>query len=254
MRIILSPAKKMNVDTDSFPYRNLPEFLTSTEELRRKMQGMSDEELKKLWKCNDQIAQLKVRRLRDMDLYNGLTPAVLAYEGIQYQYMAPGVFTDGEYEYIQEHLRILSGFYGVLKPFDGVTPYRLEMQAKLKIGKCKDLYAYWADRLAKALFAETDCVLNLASKEYSICISKYLPDSVRFVTCVFGEEKDGKVIEKGTLCKMARGEMVRFMAQHQIQAPEQICCFDRLNYRFDEAHSDENTYVFLRKGEKNTHD
>ena len=254
MRIIISPAKKMNVDTDSFPYRDLPEFLTSTEELCRKMQSMSYEELKKLWKCNDQIAQLNVRRLGDMDLRKGLTPALLAYEGIQYQYMAPGVFTDGEYAYIQEHLRILSGFYGILKPFDGVTPYRLEMQAKLKIGQCKDLYAYWGDRLAKALLAETDCILNLASKEYSICISKYLPASVRFITCVFGEEKSGKVIEKGTMCKIARGEMVRFMAQNQIQTPEQIRSFDRLNYRFDGVRSDESTYVFLRKGEKDACD
>lgn len=254
MRIIISPAKKMNVDTDSFPYQGLPEFLTSTEELRRKMQSMSYEELKKLWKCNDQIAQLNVRRLGDMDLRKGLTPALLAYEGIQYQYMAPGVFTDGEYAYIQEHLRILSGFYGVLKPFDGVTPYRLEMQAKLNIGQYKDLYAYWGDRLAKALFAETGCILNLASKEYSICISKYLPAPVRFITCVFGEEKNGKVIEKGTMCKMARGEMVRFMAQNQIQTPEQIRSFDRLNYRFDGVRSDESTYVFLRKGEIGTYD
>ena len=254
MRIIISPAKKMHVDTDSFPYLDLPEFLTSTEELCRKMQSMSYEELKKLWKCNDQIAQLNVRRLGDMDLRKGLTPAVLAYEGIQYQYMAPGVFTDGAYAYIQEHLRILSGFYGVLKPFDGVTPYRLEMQAKLKIGQCKDLYAYWGDRLARALFAETDCILNLASKEYSICISKYLPAPIRFITCVFGEEKNGKVIEKGTMCKMARGEMVRFMAQNQIQTPEQIRSFDRLNYRFDGVRSDESTYVFLRKGEIDTYD
>ena len=254
MRIIISPAKKMNVDTDSFPYRDLPEFLTSTEELCRKMQSMSYEELKKLWKCNDQIAQLNVRRLGDMDLRKGLTPAVLAYEGIQYQYMAPGVFTDGAFAYIQEHLRILSGFYGILKPFDGVTPYRLEMQAKLKIGQCKDLYAYWGDRLAKALLAETDCILNLASKEYSICISKYLPASVRFITCVFGEEKSGKVIEKGTMCKMARGEMVRFMAQNQIQTPEQVRSFDRLNYWFDGVRSDESTYVFLRKGEKDACD
>lgn len=254
MRIIISPAKKMNVDTDSFPYQGLPEFLTSTEELRRKMQSMSYEELKKLWKCNDQIAQLNVRRLGDMDLRKGLTPALLAYEGIQYQYMAPGVFTDGAYAYIQEHLRILSGFYGVLKPFDGVTPYRLEMQAKLNIGQYKDLYAYWGDRLAKALFAETGCILNLASKEYSICISKYLPAPVRFITCVFGEEKNGKVIEKGTMCKMARGEMVRFMAQNQIQTPEQIRSFDRLNYRFDGVRSDESTYVFLRKGEIDTYD
>ncbi len=246
MRIIISPAKKMNVDTDSLSYRDLPVFMPNTEEICGQLQSMSYEELKKLWKCNDQIAEQNVRRLQDMDLHNLLTPAVLAYEGIQYQYMAPGVFTDQEYAYIQERLRILSGFYGILRPFDGVTPYRLEMQAKLKLGECKDLYTYWGDRLAKMLFAETDCILNLASKEYSICVSKYLPDSIRFITCVFGEEKGGKVIEKGTMCKMARGEMVRFMAQNQVSDPDQVKSFNRLNYRFDEFRSDDNTYIFLR--------
>ena len=138
MRIIISPAKKMKVDTDCFPYRDLPKFLTNTEEICGQLQSMSYEELKKLWKCNDQIAELNVRRLRDMDLLGPLTPAVLAYEGIQYQYMAPSVFMDQEYAYIQEHLRILSGFYGILRPFDGVTPYRLEMQAKLKNMRLSD--------------------------------------------------------------------------------------------------------------------
>lgn len=246
MKIIISPAKKMNVDTDSLPWCDLPVFLPRTEELCRKLQSMSYDELKKLWKCSDQIAEQNVRRLRDMDLHSRLTPAVLAYEGIQYQYMAPGVFTDQEFSYIQEHLRILSGFYGILRPFDGVTPYRLEMQAKLKMGACKDLYAYWGDSLAKALCSETNCILNLASKEYSVCVSNYLPDSVRLITCVFGEETGGKVMEKGTMCKMARGEMVRYMAQRQIVDPEQIRSFDRLYYHFDGSRSDENTYVFLR--------
>lgn len=246
MKLIISPAKKMKVDTESFPYRDLPMFLPNTEEICRRLQGMPYDELKTLWRCNDQIAQLNVRRLQEMDLHRRLTPAVLAYEGIQYQYMAPGVFTDQEYAYIQEHLRILSGFYGILRPFDGVTPYRLEMQAMLKIGEYGNLYDYWGDRLAKALCEETDCILNLASKEYSICVSKYLSNSVRFVTCVFAEEKCGKPIEKGTMCKMARGEMVRYLAERQITNPEQVKSFKRLNYRFDEFRSDENTYIFIR--------
>ena len=245
MRIIISPAKKMKVDTDSFLCRDLPKFLSDTEEICRKLQEMSYDDLKKLWKCNDKIAEQNVRRLQSMDLHNCLTPALLAYEGIQYQYMAPGVFTDQEYTYIQEHLRILSGFYGILRPFDGVTPYRLEMQAKLEIGKCKDLYAFWGDRLAQTLLGETDCLLNLASKEYSVCVSKYLPNTVRFITCIFGEEQGGKVIEKGTMCKMARGEMVRYMAQNEVSAPEQIKSFSRLNYRFDESRSDDTHYIFL---------
>ncbi len=250
MRIIISPAKKMNVDTDSLSWRDLPAFLPKTEQLAKTLQGMNYEELKKLWKCNDSIAAVNVERLSNMNLHTRLTPAVLAYEGIQYRYMAPGVFTDREYDYIQEHLRILSGFYGVLKPFDGVTPYRLEMQAKLKVCEAKDLYKYWNDDIAEHLFLGTDCIINLASKEYSICVSKYLRPSIRFITCVFGEEKDGKIIEKGTMCKMARGEMVRYMAEHQITNPENIRAFDRLDYDFDPVRSDEDTYVFVKRGKK----
>ena len=246
MRIIISPAKKMNVDTDSLPWRDLPAFLPRTQELCGTLKAMSYEELKKLWKCNDSIAELNWNRLQQMDLHSQLTPAVLAYEGIQYQYMAPGVFSDREFEYIQQHLRILSGFYGVLKPFDGVTPYRLEMQAKLRIGEQKDLYDYWGGILAESLFSETDCIVNLSSKEYSVCVSRYLPVNVRFITCVFGEEKNGKVIEKGTMCKMARGEMVRYMAKNQIIDPEKIKDFERLDYRFDKCRSNDKEFVFIR--------
>lgn len=246
MRIIISPAKKMNLDTDSMPWRNLPVFLSKTEQLCKILQGMSYEELKKLWKCNDSIAELNKKRLQNMQLHTSLTPAILAYEGIQYQYMAPGVFTVQEFDYIQEHLRILSGFYGILNPFDGVTPYRLEMQAKLKTKEHKDLYGFWGNKLAQTLLDETDCIVNLASKEYSICISQYLPKNFPFITCIFGERKDGKVIEKGTMCKMARGEMVRYMAENQIADYEKIKSFDRLGYQFDETCSDDQKFVFIR--------
>ena len=239
----------MKIDTESLPWRDLPVFLPKTEGIVQVLQGMGYDELKKLWKCNDAIAAVNAERLSDMDLHTRLTPAVLAYEGIQYQYMAPGVFTDQELDYVQEHLRILSGFYGVLKPFDGVRPYRLEMQAKLKVCKAKDLYAYWNNSVAEYLLGETNCIINLASKEYSSCVSKYLPEHVRFITCVFGEEKGGRVIEKGTMCKMARGEMVRFLAENRVEDPEEIKAFDRLEYRFDASRSDENTFVFLRNGD-----
>lgn len=246
MRIIISPAKKMNVDTDSLPWKDLPVFLTQTEELYDRLRSMSPAELKKLWGCNEQIAALNVERLVHMDLRTSLTPAILAYEGIQYQHMAPGVFSAEELSYIQEHLRILSGFYGLLRPFDGVTPYRLEMQAKLSMGEARDLYAYWSDAIALRLLSETDCILNLASKEYSLCVSRYVPDGVRFITCVFGEEKNGKVIEKGTMCKMARGEMVRYMAENAIRTPEEVKGFHRMNYRYCDERSTEDCYVFLR--------
>ena len=247
MRIIISPAKKMKIDTDSFPCRDLPAFLSGTEQILSRLRGMSPAQLKALWKCNDQIAQLNVQRLRDMDLRSNLTPAIIAYEGIQYRYMAPGVFTDRELSYVQEHLRILSGFYGILRPFDGVTPYRLEMQAKLPVGNAKDLYAFWGDSLARQLFGETNCIINLASREYSRCVTDHLTRDVVFITCAFCERKDGKLVEKGTLCKMARGEMVRYMAQNQITQPEGLKAFDRLGYRFSPADSDAKTYTFIKE-------
>ena len=244
MRIIISPAKKMNVDTDSFAVQALPHFLADAERLKAAMQAMSDGELQALWKCNDAIAKLNVERLRDMDLRRTLTPAILAYEGIQYRYMAPGVMETGQLEYLQEHLRILSGFYGLLRPFDGVTPYRLEMQAKLPVGGVGGLYAFWGGRLGARLAAETDCVLNLASREYSRAVEPHLPSEVRFLTCTFGEWKDGKIVEKGTVCKMARGQMVRWLVEHNIENPEDIREFSDLDYRFEPELSGRDHFIF----------
>ena len=246
MTIILAPAKKMRVDTDSFAVRGLPQFLDRTEALLTALRTMTPDELQRLWRCNDAIAALNVERLADMDLRRNLTPALFAYEGIAYQYMAPGVFTDRQLEYVAAHLRILSGFYGVLRPFDGVTPYRLEMGAKLAVGNYRDLYEFWGGALAENLCAESKLIINLASKEYSQAVEKHLPPDARFVTVVFGEHIGGKTVEKGTLCKMARGEMVRYMAENQIERPEQMRDFDRLGYRFCAGESDESTYTFIK--------
>ena len=147
-----------------------------------------------------------------MDLTKNLTPALLAYDGIQYTYMAPAVFEDGQFDYVQEHLRILSGFYGVVKPLDGVVPYRLEMQAKAAVSGHKNLYDFWGDSLYQEVMDESGILINLASKEYSKCIEKYLRPEDRYITCIFGELEGGRVVQKGVYAKMARGEMVRFMA------------------------------------------
>ena len=247
MRIIISPAKKMNQDTDSLAWIELPAFLDQTSQLLSALRAMSYAELKTLWRCNDQIAALNFQRIQDMDLTSGLTPAILAYEGIQYQYMAPGVFSYDEFDYIQERLRILSGFYGLLRPFDGVRPYRLEMQAKLAVDVHKDLYSFWGSTLAKALEQETDTIIDLASKEYSKAVSAHLSPSTRLIGCVFAQQAGGKLVEKGTLCKMARGEMVRFLAERQAGSPEDLKSFDRLGFRFSPEHSEKDKYVFIKE-------
>ena len=247
MKIIFSPAKRMNVDLDKLDYVSLPVFMQDTEVIMKWMQQLSYEEAKKLWCCNDSIASLNFERFRHMDLYKSLTPAILSYEGIAYQYMAPAVFENSQFAYVQEHLRILSAFYGVLKPLDGVTPHRLEMQEKAKVGGCKNLYEYWGDRLYQEIVDESRVMINLASKEYSKCIEKYIQPEDTYITCVFGEFVGEKVVQKGVYAKMARGEMVRYMAEKKISDPKEMKEFDRLGYSYRPELSTDTTYIFIRE-------
>lgn len=242
----MSPAKQMKEDMKSIPPAGLPCFLDRTEKIMCWLKNKSYDELKSLWKCNDKIAAQNVERLKRMDLRNGLTPAVLSYEGIAYKYMAPAVFEEEHLDYIQKHLRIISAFYGVLRPMDGVTPYRLEMQAKASIDGHKDLYSLWGDMLYEEIRDERGVIINLASKEYSKCIEKYLKKEDRYITITFCEQSGSKLITKGTYAKMARGEMVRFMAENRIEQQEDIKEFNRLNYAFREDLSSEKEYVFVK--------
>ncbi|WP_024293167.1 peroxide stress protein YaaA [Lacrimispora indolis] len=245
MKIIISPAKKMIEDTDSIEVTGVPGFINDAIILMHEMKSLSLSEGKALWKCNDKLAELNYKRYKDMALMHRLTPAVIAYEGLQYQHMAPKVLTTKALSYLSDHLRILSGFYGVLKPFDGVTPYRLEMQAKLSVNDCKDLYDFWGDRLYHSLVDDDRIILNLASKEYSQCIEKYITPKDRFITIEFGELVEGKVKQKGTISKMARGDMVRFMAENNISDLNGLKDFQELGFAYCKELSSNSKYVFI---------
>ena len=247
MKLIISPAKKMNVDTDTMEIRGLPRFLDRTRLLCDWLKTMSYDQLKALWRCNDAIASLNYERLQHMELEERLTPAVLAYEGIQYRYMAPHLFSWEQFDYLDRHLRILSGFYGVLRPFDGVTPYRLEMQARLAGSGCQSLYQFWGPSLAQALAEEDGLLVDLASREYSRAVTDHLPQGMTVISCTFGELREGRVLEKGTQCKMARGEMVRYLTEHLSESPEAMQAFDRLGYSFSQERSTPTHYVFIKK-------
>ncbi|WP_370827362.1 peroxide stress protein YaaA [Fournierella massiliensis] len=246
MKFIISPAKTMNVDTDTFAPQALPRFLEQAEELKNYLQSLDYAACKALWNCSDTLAEANFERLQKMDLHRSLTPALFAYEGIQYQYMAPGVFTEEELDYVQEHLRILSGLYGLLRPLDGVTPYRLEMQAKPVGFRCKTLYEFWGSQLADALAGETDCVVDLASKEYSKCILSRLPVSVRRVQVTFAQEVGGKLKEKATFAKMARGAMVRHAAEQNCRTPEELRFFCRFGFAYSPEYSSTDHLVFIQ--------
>ena len=247
MRIIISPAKKMKRDNDVFLPKERPVFLKETKEILDYLKTLDYDELKSIWKTSDKLTSLNYERIRNMDLEKNLSPAIFSYEGLQYQYLGAGALSYEELDYLEEHLRILSGFYGILKPFDGIVPYRLEMQARFKDWDYDSLYEFWGHRLARKIEDESSLILDLASKEYSDSISKYLDKNTRLVKCIFGEIIDGKIKEKATLIKMARGEMVRYMAENKIEDLEGIKAFNRLDYVYRDELSSHEELVFIKK-------
>lgn len=246
MKIIISPAKKMNVHTDSMQAIQKPIFLEEARYLMHLLQKADRATLCDIWKVNESILDLNIERLADMDLDAALTPAILSYEGLQYQAMAAHVFDEEMFAYIEKHLRILSGFYGILTPFTGITPYRLEMQARISIGEVTDLYAFWGDKIYKALFQEERIVLNLASKEYAKAIKPYLQKEDCLIDINFYEKVGEKLVQKGTYAKQARGEMVRLMAKDKIESLEDIKKLKVLGYGFSEKDSGSREYTFIR--------
>ena len=251
MKLLISPAKKMRAE-DFLPPRTQPPLLEKSSQLLNYVRGLSLPQLKRLLACNESLAQEAFENFRAMELGRGTTPALLAYDGIQYKYMAPGVFTQAQLEYVGEHLRILSGFYGILKPLDGIVPYRLEMQAKVELPSgIKSLYDYWGSAICRELAADETLIVNLASKEYSRAVEPYLEAHIDYVTCVFGTpSEDGKggfkVKVKATEAKMARGEMVRFMAERGVRDAEGLKEFDRLGYGYCQEKSGDKEYVFIK--------
>lgn len=232
MKIIISPAKQMKTVDDVDLIGTKPVFLSKTQNLLTHLQSLDYATLKSYLKCSDSIAKKTFSQYQNMRLDSNTSLAILMYSGIQYQYMAPHVFTDEQFQYVQEHVRILSGFYGVLKPLDQIVSYRLEMQTKCPFS----LYDFWKQDIANQFH---EPILNLASEEYAKIIRKYKPlIDVQFL------DTDGK--EKGVYAKMARGSMIRFLAENQIQNIEDIVTFDQLDYVYEKDLSTPSLYVFKK--------
>lgn len=286
LRVIVSPAKKMLAGVESSFPLTVPALAGRTRELLDGLLGMTAAELQALWRvsdrllgpCLDDLARLReagvpVRAgdLAKPSLAASLSPAVLAYSGIQYQAMAPGVMDERSLAWLADHLRILSGFHGCLRPFDGVAPYRLEMGAKLPAGSrwpggSRDLYGFWGDAIAReACAGEAPCdaggaaaavaagpvhVVNLASVEYAKAALPWLSPDVPITTCIFGEElRDGRPVQRSTASKAARGSMVRWMAERGASDAAELEVFD-IGYRLapELCHEDgpRRTLVFMR--------
>ena len=234
----------MRIDRDSFPIQSKPQFLDKTRILERFLKSRSNEQLKDLWHASENVTKQSILQLENMNLDERLTPAILAFSGIQYQYMAPDLFTQPALDYIQKNLRILSGFYGMLRPFDGVCPYRLELNTKMVGFRDYSLYHFWGSDIAENLFQEDNIVIDLASKQYTRLVKPYLSQGRQLITVDFQELKNGKWKTVGVHAKMARGEMVRYIAEKQIKNPTDLQDFNDFEFQFEPDVSTKDHYVF----------
>lgn len=245
MKVIISPAKKMIVNQDDFDVQAKPVYLDQATEILNALRQLDYEQLKKLWHASEKLTQASYEQLKHIDLEHQLTPAILSFSGIQYQYMAPDLLSEDALNYLQDHLRILSGLYGILRPFDGVSPYRFDMDSRLAIPPAKNMYDYWGDRIYQTLIGDQP-IINLASQEYSKTVTRFLKTDDQFINITFGHLVDSNIKTRATFAKMARGEMVRFMAEHQVTNIDELKQFDSPNYQFADSYSTKTHLVFLR--------
>lgn len=242
MKIIISPAKtfrirKLKNKSCDCLYENKKNKLVSI------IKEKSVEELKKLWKCSDKIAEESYKLYENFDSApKGC--AILSFDGIQYQYMDVDSLDEKQLGYLEEHLRILSGLYGILRPLDEISKYRLDFEDKLI-----NLYEFWEDEIRNHFKGED--IIDLASKEYGQNIYKYLDKTP--VKIDFKEEVlvDGeiKLKTKATPSKILRGRMVNYMARNNVENIEQLKKFSCDGYNYSEDYSDINKLVFVKTKE-----
>ena len=245
MIILISPAKTMKEGRGGV--RALPVFEKEAETLVHILSRMSYEEAKVFWKTNDVLTEENRHRLSQWKTAER-TAAVLSYDGIQYRRIGADTMDAGEQAYLTGHLRILSGLYGVLRPFDGIAPYRLEMKSSFPGASFKNLYDFWGRRIYEALRQEGDVFLNLASTEYSRSVLSFASSRDRFISVEFLTRKNGALRQQSTYAKMGRGEMVRFLAAEGAETAEEAKRFSSLGFSFAPEASREDRFVFIREG------
>ena len=252
MKIVISPAKSLNFESKAPTQEfSTPIFLNEADRLNRILKKKSARSLSKLMSISDALGQLNYDRNQDWELpfeLDNSKQAIYAFTGEVYRGIDANSIPKKDLDFLQEHLRILSGQYGILKPLDLMQPYRLEMGTKLKVGVKPNLYKFWGDKITKSINSELkegELFVNLASNEYfKVLQAKDLKAPV--ITPVFKDFKNGEYKIIMTFAKLARGLMVRYMIDHKVSTVDGIKGFNYNGYGFDENLSTETELVFTR--------
>lgn len=254
MLIVVSPAKSLDYESDiSVEEGTEPQFIQQTKILIERMRQLSPPELAQLMRMSDKLADLNFGRYlswQEQSTPQNARPAVLAFKGDVYQGLQAADFTREELDYAQQHLRILSGLYGLLRPLDMLQPYRLEMGTRLVTERGKNLYEFWGDKITRALNeqlerSQSGVLLNLASNEY---FSAVRPDQIRaeVISPVFKDFKSGQYKVISFYAKKARGLMSRWIIQNRVEDRQKLRDFNLDGYYFSEAESTPSKPTFLR--------
>ena len=253
MLIVISPSKTQNFDCQPHRQHTIPILLEESRHLVSQLKRMSVQDIAALMKISDRLARLNWQRYQDFklpfDLENA-RQALLAFRGDVYNQIATNTYHEADFTFAQQHLRIISGLYGILKPLDLIQPYRLEMGTRLPTDRGNTLYEFWGTRVTEALnrdFEKTPgaVLVNLASQEYARVLR---PDilAARVLNITFKEKKQGTYKIIGIHAKRARGLMTHFMIQNHLTIPEDLQAFDHAGYRFNRRLSGTAEWVFCR--------
>lgn len=254
MYFLLSPAKNLNETRDFTPkIYSIPPLLEHAEILMQDVRRLAPQDIAALMHVSDKIALLNAERNAAWQTpftTDNAKQAVYMFNGDVYEGIDAYRRSEEEISYIHNHVRILSGLYGILRPLDLIQPYRLEMGTPLVNSRGKNLYEFWGETVTTRLnftlgCSEDDTVVNLASQEYFKVLQPQKLNA-RIITPVFQDEKDGKYKVISFYAKRARGLMVRYAAENALENPEDLKKFDLEGYRFNAAASDGDTWVFRR--------
>jgi len=252
MKIIISPAKSLDFENKATTeLYTQPRFLEQSIKLNKKLKTISRKKLGELMKISDDLSNLNYDRNQgwnpDFSLDNA-KQAVFSFTGEVFRGIDVNSLSEDKLPVLQDKLRILSGLYGLLKPLDLIQPYRLEMGTKLKVGRTENLYKFWDTKLADSLneeLEENELLVNLASLEYFKALPKKTL-KVPMITPVFKDFKNGEYKTIMTFAKKARGLMVRYIIDNNVETIEELKGFDINNYGFSEEMSTETELVFTR--------
>jgi len=253
MVTLISPSKTLNFDDNNSCNLNTDcRLINHTSELHKILVNFSINDLKDLMNVSDKIAELNYNRFKrweEPSKSDSSKQAIYAFKGDVYSGLDAESILENKFDFLQENLRIISGFYGLLRPFDKILPYRLEMGTKLSNSRGNNLYEFWGDNITNLLNNdiedENSYVVNLASNEYFKSIKKNKLKN-EIITPIFKEFKNGTYKTIAIYAKKARGLMSRFIIDNKIQKPENLKAFNLERYSFDNNLSDDYNYVFIR--------